>query len=84
MLNMEKKQKKFIIDEEKLYFILFVIHAIAEKYNISPKKVYRIMANSDIIDNYIVGCYDAVHSMGKLAIIDDVEEYLASRGIKIC
>lgn len=77
-------KKKKTINDEKLYFILYVIHSIAEKYNISPKKVYSILVSTDIIENYIVDCYDVVHSMGKLAIINDIEEYLKNRGIKIC
>ena len=81
---MKSKNKNLTINDDKLYFILFIIHAIAEKYNISPKKVYRILSATDIIDNYIVSCYDVLHSMGKLAIVEDIEEYLRNRGKKIC
>lgn len=81
---MKVNSKNLIIDEKKLYFILFALHIIAEKYKISPKKVYKILNKTDIVDKYFIECFDVTHAMGKLAIIDDVEEYLSNRGVKIC
>lgn len=81
---MKNVDKNLIMDEAKLYFLLFIIHSLAEKYNMLPKKVYETLNKTDIIEKYIIGCYDVAHSMGKLAIINDIEEYLENRGIKIC
>ena len=39
---------------------------------------------TNVIDEYIISCYDVAHSMGKISIISDIEEYLGNRGIKIC
>ena len=48
------------------------------------QKVYRTLNNTNIFEEYFVDCFDVAHSMGKNAILDDVEEYLNNRGIKIC
>lgn len=81
---MKNLKEKYNMDKARLYFLLFVVHSIAEKYKLAPRKVYNILRKTNVIDEYIIGCYDVAHSMGKISIISDIEEYLGNRGIKIC
>ena len=47
-----------------LNFTIFLIHKLANAWKVSPDKVYSMLNSSGILDNYIVKCYDVLHTLG--------------------
>ena len=61
------------MNEKILEFSIFCVESLAEKLNIDAKKIYKILrVDTDILDNYIIPCYEALHSQSKAYIVDDL------------
>ena len=44
-------------------------------------KIYKILTeNCDILDNYIIPCYDALHTQGKDYIVRELKELMKKQG----
>ncbi|HEY5524652.1 MAG TPA: DUF3791 domain-containing protein [Clostridium sp.] len=72
------------MDEKILEFTIFCVESLAERLNISAKKVYKILRNdTDILDYYIIPCYEPLHTQSKSYIVDDLIAVLKERGVVI-
>lgn len=69
--------------KEELEFSIFIIHQLAEKWNKTPSEVYKILNTSKILDDYIIKFYDVLHTMGSLALIDDITGFVQDRGFVV-
>lgn len=69
------------MDEKILEFVIFCIESLAEKLKMNAKDIYRLLNNdTDIIQNYIIPCYEPLHSQSKNYIVEDLIEVLKERG----
>jgi len=66
--------------EKELDFALFVIYSLAEKWNHSPAKTYQILNRTGILDDYIIKCYDTLHTLGKEYLTEDITEFVREKG----
>ena len=72
------------MNEKILEFTIFCIESLSEKLNISAKKVYKILKNdTDILDYYIIPCYEPLHTQSKNYIVDDLIAILKEKGVAI-
>lgn len=83
-LDMNYNAEKPRINGEIMEFIVYIINATADKLGTYTSKIYNILEQSGCINDYLVPCYDVLHTMGTEAIVDDVITYTANRGFKIC
>ncbi|GEM_PF-37614 len=60
-------------------FVVYIIHAVANEKGLYPSAVYREMERTGCIRNYLVPCYDVLHTLGTESIVSDVLEYMESR-----
>ncbi|MFA1708753.1 DUF3791 domain-containing protein [Clostridioides difficile] len=50
--------------------------------NIDSKGVYKLLKHdTDILDNYIIPCYEALHSQSKGYIVEDLMQVLKEKGV---
>jgi len=49
----------------------------------SPAKVYQKLLDTGILDDYIIPCYDTLHTQGAEALVEDITEFVHERGSKI-
>ncbi|MCM1104476.1 MAG: DUF3791 domain-containing protein [Clostridium sp.] len=81
---MTKLEQQPIHNEEELSFVIFCIENIAIKLGISADKVYHVLADeSDILNGYIVPCFETLHSQSKEYIVEDIISCMRERGVKI-
>ena len=67
---------------EQVFFAVFCIEALADDLGTTGDKIHKLFTEkSDILDNYIVPCYEALHTQGKDYIIRDLKELMQKRGI---
>jgi hypothetical protein len=65
-------------------FSVFCIESIAEKLGKTGNIVYEMLTKeSNILNDYIVSCYDALHTQGKEYIVDDIIEVMKQKGVKV-
>ena len=70
------------MDEKTLEFVIFCIDALAEYLNKDTKEIYILLKEkTNIIDDYIIPCYEPLHTQGKTYIVDDLIDVLKERGV---
>ena len=67
----------------EMSFVVFMIHALSEAWGWAMPRTYALLKKSGVIDNYLVPCYDVLHSCGREYLVEDVTGYLQDRGFKI-
>lgn len=68
------------MDERKLEFTIFCIESLAESLKMDAKKVYKLIKDTNVLDDYIIPCYEPLHSQSKHYIVEDLTEVLKERG----
>ncbi len=69
------------MDFKILNFTIFCVNSVALRINRGAREVYHQMQKANIIDGYIVPCYDVLHTFPKEYIIDDLVELMQKRGV---
>jgi len=64
-----------------LVFVVFMIHALADAWHMSPQKVYAILKESRALDDYLVRHYEVLHTLGSEYLVDDLTECVRERGV---
>ena len=73
-----------LMNTKELGFSVFCIENIAEHLDLTGGEIYRLLTEkSDILDNYIIPCYDALHTQGKEYIINDIVEYMKEKALVV-
>ena len=70
------------MNKNELKFAVFCIENIAEYLELKGDEIYKLLTEkSDILDNYIIPCYDTLHTQGKEYIVNDIIDFMRERGI---
>ncbi len=46
-------------------------------------EVYEILDSTGILDDYIIKCYDVLHTLGKEYLVEDITEFVREKGIDV-
>ena len=71
------------MERKELSFTIFLIHQLAEEWDKTPSEVYSILKTANVIEDYIVPCYDTLHTLGRRYLVEDISELVEERGIGI-
>ena len=66
--------------EYQLDFVTYCVGNLADRLNMSASKVYKMLRSTDILNGYMIPCYDVLHTFGKEYIMDDLINLLKKRG----
>ena len=69
--------------ERELDFSIFMLYSLADKWKMTPVAVYKILNATGILDNYIIPCYDVLHTQGKEYLVEDITEYVREKGVEV-
>lgn len=72
-----------MLTKEELSFSIFILYSLADKWKMSPAKVYKLLNETDILDNYIIKCYDVLHTLGKEYLVEDITEFAREKGAEV-
>ena len=71
-------------NSSELEFAIFCIENVAKKLNIDAVVLYDMLTKqTSILKNYIIACYDVLHTQGKDYIVNDIIEVMKDSGIKL-
>lgn len=76
-----KKYNQCVMNKDVLEFLTFCVGAVALHLNLSRQEVYRRLKSSGTIDDYIVPGYDVLHTFGRSYIVDDITDFMKSKGV---
>ena len=68
-------------NDEQLKFSVFIINQIAQSIKKPTFVVYKFLAESGVLDEYIISCYDSLHTLGREYLVDDITGLLYDRGV---
>lgn len=71
------------LEEKELRFIIFLLYSLAENWNVSPAQVYQILFTTGILDEYIIPCYDVLHTLGKEYLVEDITEFVNEKKVNL-
>ncbi len=71
------------MNQDSLAFVVYLIHACANRWCKLPSDVYKILKKTGCIDSYLVPNYEILHTQGTEYLVDDIQEYLDIRGVTI-
>ena len=76
--------RKPIENARELEFAVFCIENVAARLGKPSDMVYRALAgNGDILNQYIVPCYESLHTQGRDYIVNDILEVMQERGVAV-
>ena len=67
----------------ELTFVVFILHALGQHWNMTTPEVYDILNSTGILDDYIIKCYDVLHALGKEYLVEDITEFVREKGIDV-
>ncbi|MBB6622372.1 DUF3791 domain-containing protein [Clostridium gasigenes] len=59
------------------------VNYISEYLKKPVSEIYIILCEMDILDSYIIECYDVLHTLGSQYLMEDITEVLKERGAKL-
>ena len=68
------------MNQNTFSFVIYLIHACADKWNLTPAQVYQKLQRTDCISGYLVPHYEILHTQGSGYLVQDVQQYLEARG----
>ena len=76
--------RKPIENARELEFAVFCIENVAARLDRPSDMVYRALAGrGDILGQYIVPCYESLHTQGRDYIVNDILEVMQERGVTV-
>lgn len=66
---------------EHLDFITFCVGSLAGALNWSASRVCKTLRSTGLLANYIVPCYDVLHTFSEEYIVDDLTGALREEGV---
>ena len=73
----------YMMDKNIFEFVIYIIHACADKWNMMPSEVYKLLDSNDCINEFLVLNYDVLHTQSTANTVDDLREYLNVRGVSV-
>lgn len=68
--------------KEELLFAIFCIENISSKINKTPKEICNaMMEKTHILQDYILPCYDILHTQGKEYIVNDIVSIMKDKKV---
>lgn len=72
-----------MLEKKELTFVVFILHALGQHWNMTTPEVYKILNTTGILDDYIIKCYDVLHTLGKEYLVEDITEFAREKGIDV-
>ena len=70
-------------DGKTLEFTVFLIHSLAGAWQKPYWAVYQILNDLDILDGYIIPCYDVLHTLGQEYLVEDITDLVREKGVQV-
>lgn len=77
------KEENRIMNKEIFSFVIYMIHACADRWKQNPSEVYKKMKSTNCIADFLVPNYEILHTQGTQYIVEDIKEYFHVRGVSV-
>lgn len=70
-----------MMDKDVLSFVTYCISKLGQFLNMPQRDVYLKLKDSGILDDYIIPCYDVLHTFGSRYLMEDLTDYMREKGV---
>ena len=70
-------------NNKELEFSVFIINKLSDYLKKPVSDIYKILKESNILEDYIIECYDVLHTLGSEYLMEDITEIIKERGINL-
>ncbi|MCC8114801.1 MAG: DUF3791 domain-containing protein [Bacteroidales bacterium] len=64
----------------EMQFVTYCVGCVAEGLKIDEPKAFKLLYHSRLLEEYIVPCFNVLHSFGREYLTEDLIEQLKKRG----
>lgn len=75
--------KEKLHGKNDLEFVIFCVENLAVYIHKPAPTIYNALKASGILEEYIIPCYDVLHTQGKEYIVEDILSVIKKRGVEI-
>lgn len=68
---------------QEIDFAMFVLYHVAEHLDMPVVHVYKLLNSVDIVDGYLIPCYNVLHTLGTEYLVDDICDLTRERGFHL-
>ena len=68
------------MQEYQFDFVTYCVGNLADRLNMSASKVFQMLRSTNILNGYMIPCYDVLHTFSKEYIMDVLINLLKKRG----
>lgn len=84
MMILNRNEPGIMKNKNEVEFAFFCVESIAEKIEKDPVKVFDALTKkSKILYEYVIPCYDVLHTQGKDYIVDDILSFMTKKGVEV-
>lgn len=70
--------------KRELEFAVYCIENLAYALNTTSDNVYKaLVGKGDVLNQYIIPCYETLHTQGREYIVNDILEVMSERGVVV-
>ena len=80
---LKQKREYRHMNKDSFSFVIYMIHACANRWHMSPAQVYKILQQADCINSFLVSNYEILHTQSTGFIVEDIQEYLKNREVAV-
>lgn len=66
---------------EQMAFAVFCTGAVASRLGMREEDAFDMLENNGVLKDYIVDLYDVLHTQSQEYIVDDIIDYMKTKGI---
>ncbi len=70
-------------ERDILDFVVFLLHRVARSWDWSVPATYQALSSTGILNNYVVPCFDTLHTMGEQALVADLTDFAREKGVLV-
>ena len=70
-------------DRDAVRFTVWLLGKLAIAWDVSTAEAYRLLQSERIVDEYILAFYEPLHTMGELALVEDITLLARNRGLAV-
>lgn len=75
---------KKITTSNELEFVVFCVENVAQRLGVDAEAAYAALVDkSNILNDYIIPEYEALHTQSKDIIVDDILDVMRERGVTV-
>lgn len=64
-------------------FVVFLLYRISEAWGVPVRTVHERLSHAGILHEYLIPCYDVLHTLGSEYLVEDITELAREKGVRV-